>query len=139
MEFIKLFGHAVLGKFGSASILEYLDYYDALRHSCHLLNYYYEYDTIIEYYYLNMLLLLFQQILSYLPLALVPPPIIEGQLGYPTGCSVFQSSFPSFQVFPRVHGVVVLVNSSGLISGIRIRYRIFPKVSPSYQGIMSVV
>ena len=32
--------------------LEYLDYRDALRHSCHLLNYYlYEYDTIIEYYY----------------------------------------------------------------------------------------
>ena len=118
MEFVKLLGHAVLGKFGSASILEYLDYHDALRHSCHLLNYYYEYDTIIEYYYLNMLLLLFQQILSYLPLALVPPPIIEGQLplGYPTGCSVFQSagrlvemrlSFPFFQVFPRVHGVVV--------------------------------
>ena len=78
MEFVKLLGHAVLGKFGSASILEYLDYCDALRHSCHLLNYYYEYDAIIEYYYLNMLLLLFQQILSYLPLALVPPPIIEG-------------------------------------------------------------
>ena len=58
---------------------------------------------------MNMLLLFIPQILSYLPLALVPPPIIEGQLGYPTGCSVFQSvgrsakmrlRFPSFQVFP---------------------------------------
>ena len=75
----------------------------------YLSNIIYEYDTIIEYYYLNMLLLLlFQQILSYLPLALVPPPIIEGQLplGYPAGCFVFQSvgrsvgMCLSFHVFP---------------------------------------
>ena len=49
---------------------------------------------------MNMLLLFIPQILSYLPLALVPPPIIEGQLqlGYPTGCSVFQSVGRSFEM-----------------------------------------
>ena len=57
---------------------------------------------------MNMLLLFIPQILSYLPLALVPPPIIEGQLplGYPAGCFVFQSVGRSvemrlsFSVFP---------------------------------------
>ena len=61
MEFIKLFGHAVLGKFGSASILEYLDYCDALRHSCRLLNDYYCYVLDIEHYICAIIIIVYFQ------------------------------------------------------------------------------